>query len=82
MKIWEEKLDHFISILPKLTGDAQHYRAVGVSILARIKAIMGYEWNPTKMIKSHTTLLKSNIAVLKAEEDYGLSKVSMSDVLL
>lgn len=81
MKSWEEKLDHVISTLLMPTGDKQYYKTVSASIFARMKNLPGYEWNPTKRVKSHTTLLKAKAAVPKAEEDYGLSKVSMSYAL-
>lgn len=71
-----------ISALQMHTGDTQHYKILLTSILARMKAIEGYEWDTTKTLKSPITLLKSSATVLKAEEDYGLSKVSISYTLL
>jgi hypothetical protein len=82
MKSWEEKLDHVISMLVMLIGDKEYYRTVSASIFARVRNLARYEWNPTKTLKSPTTLLKPSAAVLKAEEDYGLSKVSISYALL
>jgi hypothetical protein len=82
MKSWEEKLDHVISKLPVLTLDKEYYKTVCTSTFARIKNIPGYKWNSMKTIKSHTTLLKASAAVLNVEEDYGLSKVSISHSLL
>jgi hypothetical protein len=82
LKSWEEKLDHVISMIPMLTGDKQYYKTVSAFIFARLKNFQGYEWNPTKRVKSHTTLLKARAGVEKAEEDYGLSKVSISYALL
>jgi hypothetical protein len=76
MNSWEEKLDHVISVLQMQTGDTQHYEAHFISILARMKALLGYEWDATKTIRSHTTLLRSSATVVKTEEDCGLSKVS------
>jgi hypothetical protein len=81
LKSWDEKLDHFISKFPALRNSAQHYKAVCVSVLDRIKAISRYEWDPKKTVKSQTTLLRPVAAALKAEEDYRLSKVSISLML-
>jgi hypothetical protein len=81
LKSWDEKTDCLFDALPMLKYRAQYYKAVFASILVRLKAAVGYEWNPKKMIKSCTTLLRPSSAVLKAEEDYGLSKVEISHVL-
>ncbi|PNF18738.1 hypothetical protein B7P43_G05011 [Cryptotermes secundus] len=75
MKSREEKLDHVISMLLMPTGDKQHYKTAIASIFARMKNTLGYEWNPKKRVKSQTTLLKARASALKAEEDYGLSKI-------
>jgi hypothetical protein len=77
LKTLDEKLDHFISTLPALRNSAQHYKAVGISILSRLKAISSYEWDPKKTVKSRITLLRPGTTPLKIEEDYGLSKVGM-----
>jgi hypothetical protein len=82
MKSWDEKLEYVTSILPMLTGDEEYLKTVSASIFGRAKSLPVYEWNPTKTIRSHTTLLKAGAAILKAEEDYGLSKVSISYALL
>jgi hypothetical protein len=82
MKSWEEKLDHVISKLVMVIGDSKFYRTVIASIFARLRNLARYEWNPTKTLKSPTILLKPSAPVLKAEEDYGLSKVSISYALL
>jgi hypothetical protein len=78
LKIWDEKTDHLLAALPMLKDRAQHYKAVFASILVRLKAAASYEWNPKKIIKSHTTLLRPSSAALETEEDYGLSKVGIS----
>jgi hypothetical protein len=78
LKSWNDRLDHFISTFPVLKNNAQHYRDVCISILDRLKAISCYEWNPKKTVKSRTTLLRPNEISVKAEEDYGLSKVRIS----
>jgi hypothetical protein len=82
MKSLEEKLDHVISMLVMLIGDKQYYRSVSASIFACIVNLVHYEWNPTETLKSATTFLKPSAAVLKAEEDYGLSEVNISYALL
>jgi len=74
---WDEKLDHLITTLPVFRNSAQHLKAIGVSILVRLKATSCYEWNPKNTVKCQTTLLRPSAAALKAQEDYGLSKVSM-----
>jgi hypothetical protein len=81
LKSWDEKLDHFISKFPALRSNAQHYKAVCVSVLDRIKAISGYKWDPKKTVKSQTTFLRPVAMAIKAEEDYGLSKVSIPFLL-
>ncbi|XP_033611228.1 uncharacterized protein LOC117283061 [Cryptotermes secundus] len=75
LKSWDEKTDHLFAALPMLKDRAQHYKAVFASILVRLKAAAVYEWNHSKRIKSHTILLRPTSAVLKAKEDYGLSKL-------
>jgi hypothetical protein len=67
--------------LSTLKNRVQHYKALAKAIFVHLKAAAGYEWNPKMMIKSHTTLLRPTSAVLKAEEDYGLSKVGISLML-
>jgi hypothetical protein len=62
---------------PLLRGSAEHYKAFGVSMMARIEAISVSEWNYKKSIKSHTVLLRSNEVYLHIDEDYGLSKVGV-----
>jgi hypothetical protein len=81
MKTWDEKMDRLFTSVPVLKDRAQHCRAIAKMIIFRIKAAAGYEWNPNKRIKSHTTLLRPTSAALKAEEDYGLSKVGISLML-
>jgi hypothetical protein len=81
LKSWDEKTDHLFDALPMLKDRAQYYKAIFASILVRLKAAAGYEWDSKKMIRSHTTLLRPTSAALKAEEDYGLSKVEISLVL-
>jgi hypothetical protein len=81
LKSWDEKTDHLFDALPTLKDRAQYYKAIFASILVHLKAVAGYEWNPSKRIKSHTTLLRPTSAALKAEEYYGLSEVEISLVL-
>jgi hypothetical protein len=77
MKCWEGKIDHLLASLPVMQDNAQHYRDTTKMIMVRCKATAGYEWNHNKRIKSHTVLLRPASAPLKAEEDYGLSKVGI-----
>jgi hypothetical protein len=77
-KCWEEKIDHLVASLPLMQDNAQHYRHSTKMIMVHCKALAGYEWNHNKNMKSHTTLLRPTTAPLKAEEDYGLSKVGIS----
>jgi hypothetical protein len=58
---------------PLLRKSAEHYKAFGVSMWARIKA----EWNYKKSIKSHTILLRPDGVHLNIDKDYGLSKVGV-----
>jgi hypothetical protein len=78
LKTWDEKLDYFVSTLPALRNSAQHYKAVCASVLDRIKAISDYDWNHKKTVKSQTTLLRPVAMAIKAQTDYGLSKVCIS----
>jgi hypothetical protein len=78
LKSWDEKTDHLFSALPMLKDRAHYYKAIFASILVRLKAAASYEWNPKKMTKSHTILLRPSSSALEAEEDYGLSKVGIS----
>jgi len=77
LKSWDEKVDHFVNMSPLLRKDAEHYRAFGVSMIARLKAISDSEWNYKKSIKSHTILLRPGGIHLNTAKDYGLSKVSV-----
>ena len=77
LKSLDQKLDHFVNTSPVLRKNAEHYKAFGVSMMARLKAISSYKWNHKNNIKSHTILLRPNGVNLKADEDYGLSKVGM-----
>jgi hypothetical protein len=78
LKSWDEKIDHLLDTLPMLKDKTEYYKAVGKAIFLRLKAAACYEWNHNKRIKSHTTLLRSTSPPLKAEENYGLSKVGIS----
>jgi hypothetical protein len=77
LKSLDEKLDHFISKLPVLKNSAQHFKAVGVSFLSRLKVISSFEWDPKKTVKSRITLLRPGTIALKTEEGYGLLKVGV-----
>ena len=77
LKTWDQKLDHFINMSPLLRKSAKQYKAFGVSMMARLMAISGFEWNYKKIIKSHTILLRSDEVHLNIDKDYGLSKVGM-----
>jgi len=74
LKSWDQKLDHFVNISPLLRKDAEHYRAFGVSVMARLKAISDSEWNYKNSIKSQTILLRPDGVHLNTAKDYGLSK--------
>ncbi|XP_033606886.1 uncharacterized protein LOC111863284, partial [Cryptotermes secundus] len=74
LKSWDDKLDHLLASLPMLKEKTEYYKAVGKAVFVRLKAVAGYEWNHNKRIKSPTILLRSTSEVLRAEEDYGLSK--------
>jgi hypothetical protein len=43
LKSWDQKSDHLINMSPLLRESAEHYKAFGVSLMARIKAILGSE---------------------------------------
>jgi hypothetical protein len=78
LKSWDQRADHFVKMSPLLRGSAEHYKAFGVSLLARLKAVSASEWNYKNSIKSHTILLRSNgVPVNILDEDYGLSKVGV-----
>jgi hypothetical protein len=76
MKTWDEKTDHLLTLLPEMQDRTEHCRATVKMIMLRFKAIVGYEWNHSERIKSHTILLRPVSAEFEEEEeDYGLSKV-------
>ena len=77
LKSWDQKVDHFVKISPLLRKSAEHYKAFGVSLMARVKAISGYEWKYKNSITSHTILLRPDGVHLNTDKDYGLSKVSV-----
>jgi len=77
LKSWDQKVDHFVNMSPLLRKSAEHYKAFFVSLMARIKAVSGYEWKYKNNIKSHTILLRPDGVHLNTDKDYGLSKVSV-----
>jgi hypothetical protein len=60
-----------------LRKSAEHYKAFGFSLMARLKAISSYEWKYQNRIKSHTVLLRPDAVHLNTDKDYGLSKVGV-----
>jgi len=60
-----------------LRKSAEHYKAFGVSLMARVEAISEFEWNYKNSIKSHTILLRPYGEHLDMDKDYGLSKVGV-----
>ena len=77
LKSWDQKADHFVNMSPLLRKSAEHYKAFGVSMMARLKAVVGSEWNCKNSVKSHTILLRPNVVHLNIDKDYGLSKVGV-----
>jgi hypothetical protein len=77
LKSWDRKLDHFINMSPFLRKSAEHYKAYGVSLMARINAISVFEWKYKNIIKSHTVLVRPDGVRLNTDKDYGLSKVGV-----
>jgi hypothetical protein len=77
LKSWDQKLDHFVNMSPLLGESAEHYKAFGVSLMARVKAVLGCEWNCKNSIKSHTVLMRADGVPLNIDKDYGLSKVGV-----
>jgi len=77
LKSWDQKLDHFVKISPLLRKSAEHYKAFGLSLMARVKAVSGSEWNYKNSIKSHTILLRPDGVHLNTDKEYGLSKVGV-----
>jgi hypothetical protein len=77
LKSWDQKLDHFVNISPLLKETAEHYTAIGVSLIARIKVILASEWKHKNSIKSRTVLLRADRVHLNTDKDYGLSKVGL-----
>jgi len=77
LKSWDQKVDHFVSMSPLLRKSAEHYKAFGVSLMARIKAISCTQWNYKNIIKSQTILLRPDAVHLNTDKDYGLSKVGV-----
>jgi len=77
LKSWDQKVDHFVNMSPLLRKSAKHYKAFGVSLMARVKAVSGYEWKYKNSIKSHTILLRPDGVHVKTDTDYGLSKVGV-----
>jgi hypothetical protein len=77
LKSWDQKVDHLVNISPLLRKSAEHYKAFGFSLMARIKAVLDSKWKCENSIKSHTILLRPNEVHLNTDKDYGLSKVGM-----
>jgi len=77
LKGWDQKVDHFVNMSPLLRKSAEHYKAFGVSLMARLKAVSGSEWKYQNRIKSHTVLLRPDGVHLNTDKDYGLSKVGV-----
>jgi hypothetical protein len=77
LKGWDQKADHFVNMSALLRESAEHYRAFGVSLMARIKAVSSSEWTYQARIKSHTILLRPDELNLDTDKDYGLSKVGV-----
>ena len=77
LKSWDQKLDHLINMSPFLRKSAEHYKAYGVSLMARIGAMSEFEWDYKNSIKSHTILLRPYGEHLDIDKDYGLSKVGV-----
>jgi hypothetical protein len=62
---------------PLLRKSAEHYKAFSLSLMARIKAVLGSKWKYEKSIKSHTVLLRADGVHRSTDKDYGLSKVGV-----
>jgi hypothetical protein len=62
---------------PLLRKSAEHYKAFGVSLMARINATSDSEWKYKNSIKSHTILLRPGGVRLNTAKDYDLSKVGV-----
>jgi hypothetical protein len=77
LKSWDQKVDHFVNMSPLLRESAEHYKDFGVSLMARIKAVLDSEWKYKNSIKSHTVLLRADGVHLNTDMDYGLSKVGV-----
>jgi hypothetical protein len=77
LKSWDQKVDRFVNMSPLLRKSAEHYKAFGVSLMARLKAVSGFEWKYKNSIKSHTILLRPDGVHLNTNKDYGLSKVGV-----
>jgi hypothetical protein len=60
-----------------LRKSAEHYKAFGVSLMARLKAVSGSVWKCKNSVKSHTILLRPDGVHLNTNKDYGLSKVGV-----
>ena len=75
MKSWDERLEHFITVLPSTNHSMKHLKGVGATIYTRLKALSNYKWGHKKTIKSHVTLLRPTIITRQTQEDYGLSQV-------
>jgi hypothetical protein len=73
----DQKAHHFVNMSPLLRENAEHYKAFGISLVARIKAVLGSVWKYKNSIKSHTILLRADGVHLNIDEDYGLSKVGV-----
>ena len=75
MKSWDERLEHFITMLPTTNHSMKHLKGVGATIYTHLKALSSYKWGHKKTIKSHVTLLRPTVIALQTQEDYGLSQV-------
>jgi hypothetical protein len=74
---WDDKIDHFVKTSPVLRKSADYYKALGTSMLARLKAISSYKWNRKNNVKACTILVRPAVVPIEVDEDYGLSKVGM-----
>jgi len=78
MKSWDERLEHFIIMLPSTNLSMKHFKGVSAAIYTHLKALSSYKWGYKKTIKSHVTLLRPTIITLQTQEDYGLSQVRVT----
>lgn len=77
---YEERIDYFINILPKIDMSKKHITDLCVAFYGRLTALIKYKSTDNKF-KSKVTLFKAKCpSFINVADDYGLSKICYGDV--